>query len=139
MATRKKEEKATKTTKRKAPAKKVEENVTKTVATVQQAVVSDPFEKAKKPNRKVFKISMTAVYNNEGMEAEAIADSVFEAMTKVGKGLALLHVDSVKPVAKPDKAIIEILDGVSHQSTESMNKVKAEDGSEYVSVKKDKD
>ena len=106
-------------------------------------VVSDIQEKPKvtsKPQSKnrVFKITMTAVYSNSDVEEDQISDGVFEAMTKVGKGLSLLHVDSIKKVSKADEAIIKILKEVSEQNQESMKKVTTESGT-FVSVENNKE
>lgn len=91
-------------------------------------------EEKKDLKKGVFKIALTVVYNNDGMTPDEIADGVFEAMTKVGKGLALLNVDSVEPSPTPEAEIARILDEVSKQSQESMTRKQTEDGVSFVAV-----
>ena len=87
------------------------------------------------PNaNRVFRISMTAVYNSDTIDENAIADGVFEAMTKVGNGLALLHVDNVKSVKNANEEIAKILSRVSDQTQESMASKTTDDGKRFVAV-----
>ena len=83
---------------------------------------------------RVFRISMTAVYNSDTIDENAIADGVFEAMSKVGNGLALLHVDDVKSVKNANEAIAKILSRVSGQNQESMASKTTDDGKRFVAV-----
>lgn len=83
---------------------------------------------------RVFRISMTAVYNGNTIDENAIADGVFEAMSKVGNGLALLHVDNVKSVKNANEAIAKILFKVSGQNQESMVSKTTDDGKMFVAV-----
>ena len=83
---------------------------------------------------RVFRISMTAVYNSDAIDENAIADGVFEAMSKVGNGLALLHVDDVKSVKNANEAIAKILSRVSGQNQESMASKTTDDGKRFVAV-----
>ena len=86
---------------------------------------------------RVFRISMTAVYNSDTIDENAIADGVFEAMSKVGNGLALLHVDdvkNVKNVKNANEAIAKILSKVSGQTQESMASKTTDDGKMFVAV-----
>jgi hypothetical protein len=83
---------------------------------------------------RVFHISMTAVYNSDTIDENAIADGVFEAMTKVGNGLALLHVDDVKSVKNANEEIAKILSKVSGQTQESMASKTTDDGKKFVAV-----
>ena len=83
---------------------------------------------------RVFRISMTAVYNSSTIDENAIADGVFEAMSKVGNGLALLHVDDVKNVKNANEAIAKILSKVSGQNQESMVSKTTDDGKKFVAV-----
>ena len=86
---------------------------------------------------RVFRISMTAVYNSSTIDENAIADGVFEAMSKVGNGLALLHVDdvkNVKNVKNANEAIAKILSKVSGQTQESMASKTTDDGKMFVAV-----
>ena len=83
---------------------------------------------------RVFRISMTAVYNSSTIDENAIADGVFEAMAKVGNGLALLHVDDVKSVRNANEAIAKILSKVSGQTLESMASKTTDDGKKFVAV-----
>ena len=94
-----------------------------------------------KPQSKngVFKIALTAVYNNTDMDADQIADNVFEAMTRVGKGLSLLHVDSVRKASKPDEEIKKILIEVSEQQSEAMSKVITHSGDPFVVIENRKE
>ena len=108
---------------------------TKNVAGNAEKAVATAVAKMQAPRRNgVYRITLTAVYNNDAMDAESISDGVFEAMTKVGKGLALLHVDSVKAVAKPEEAIAKILAEVSGQTQDAMSSRKTDDGKEFVAV-----
>ena len=87
------------------------------------------------PNaNRVFRISMTAVYNSDTIDENAIADGVFEAMSKVGNGLALLHVDDVKNVKNANEAIAKILSKVSGQTQESMASKTTDGGKMFVAV-----
>ena len=95
-------------------------------------------QKKEQSKNRVFKITLTAVYSNSDVEEDQISDGVFEAMTKAGKGLSLLHVDSIKKVVKADEAIVKILKEVSEQNQESMKKVTTESGT-FVSVDNDKE
>ena len=120
----------------KAKAKtKSAESVSETVA---NAVKTAKVVKAS-PKNSVFKITLTAVYNNIEIDADQISDGVFNAMTKAGKGLALLHVDSIKSVSKPDEAIAKILAEVSSQSEDAMSRKTADDGSAFVAVENKND
>ena len=83
---------------------------------------------------RVFRISMTAVYNSDTIDENAIADGVFEAMSKVGNSLALLHVDDVKNVKNANEAIAKILSKVSGQTQESMASKTTDDGKMFVAV-----
>ena len=83
---------------------------------------------------RVFRISMTAVYNSDTIVENVIADGVFEAMTKVGNGLALLHVDDVKNVKNANEAIAKILSKVSGQNQEAMVSKTTDDGKMFVAV-----
>ena len=83
---------------------------------------------------RVFRISMTAVYNSDTIDENVIADGVFEAMTKVGNGLALLHVDNVKSVRNANEAIAKILSKVSGQNQEAMVSKTTDDGKMFVAV-----
>ena len=83
---------------------------------------------------RVFRISMTVVYNSDTIDENAIADGVFEAMSKVGNGLALLHVDDVKNVKNANQAIAKILSKVSGQTQESMVSKTTDDGKMFVAV-----
>ena len=83
---------------------------------------------------RVFRISMTAVYNSDTIDENAIADGVFEAMSKVGNGLVLLHVDAVKNVKNANEAIAKILSKVSGQTQESMASKTTDDGKMFVAV-----
>ena len=83
---------------------------------------------------RVFRISMTAVYNSSTIDENAIADGVFEAMAKVGNGLALLHVDDVRSVRNANEAIAKILSRVSGQNQESMVSKTTDDGKRFVAV-----
>ena len=83
---------------------------------------------------RVFRISMTAVYNSSTIDEDAIADGVFEAMAKVGNGLALLHVDDVKSIENANEAIAKILSKVSGQTQESMESKTTDDGKKFVAV-----
>ena len=83
---------------------------------------------------RVFRISMTVVYNSDTIDENAIADGVFEAMSKVGNGLALLHVDDVKNVKNANEAIAKILSKVSGQTQESMASKTTDDGKMFVAV-----
>ena len=83
---------------------------------------------------RVFRISMTAVYNGNTIDENAIADGVFEAMSKVGNGLALLHVDDVKNVKNANEAIAKILSKVSGQNQEAMVSKTTDDGKKFVAV-----
>lgn len=83
---------------------------------------------------RVFRISMTAVYNSDTIDENAIADGVFEAMSKVGNGLVLLHVDDVKSIKNANEAIAKILSRVSGQNQESMVSKTTDDGKRFVAV-----
>ena len=83
---------------------------------------------------RVFRISMTVVYNSDTIDENAIADGVFEAMSKVGNGLALLHVDDVKNVKNANEAIAKILSKVSGQNQEAMVSKTTDDGKMFVAV-----
>ena len=83
---------------------------------------------------RVFRISMTVVYNSDTIDENAIADGVFEAMSKVGNGLALLHVDDVKNVKNANEAIAKILSKVSGQNQEAMASKTTDDGKMFVAV-----
>ena len=83
---------------------------------------------------RVFRISMTAVYNSDTIDENAIADGIFEAMSKVGNGLALLHVDDVKNVKNANEAIAKILSKVSGQNQEAMVSKTTDDGKKFVAV-----
>lgn len=83
---------------------------------------------------RVFRISMTAVYNSDAIDENAIADGVFEAMSKVGNGLVLLHVDDVKSIKNANEAIAKILSRVSGQNQESMVSKTTDDGKRFVAV-----
>lgn len=92
---------------------------------------------AKSGNEKsiqAFKISMTVVYNGKSMTTDGLADDVFHSMTKVGHGLALLHVDSVKKVSKPTLAVAKILSDVSTQSSDSMSVKTSKDGTKFIAI-----
>lgn len=99
---------------------------------------NQPSKKATKNSsssvNRVFRISMTAVYNSDTIDENAIADGVFEAMSKVGNGLALLHVDDVKNVKNANEAIAKILSRVSGQNQESMVSKTTDDGKRFVAV-----
>lgn len=82
----------------------------------------------------VYKITLTAVYNRNDIEPDELADGVFTAMTKVGNGLSLLHVDSVRKVAKGDEVIAKILGEVSKQKQDAMSRKKTDDGDSFVVV-----
>jgi hypothetical protein len=77
---------------------------------------------------------MTAVYNSSTIDEDAIADGVFEAMAKVGNGLALLHVDDVKSIENANEEIAKILSKVSGQTQESMESKTTDDGKKFVAV-----
>ena len=83
---------------------------------------------------RVFRISMTVVYNSDTIDENAIADGVFEAMSKVGNGLALLHVDNVKSVKNANEEIAKILSKVSGQNQEAMVSKTTDDGKMFVAV-----
>ena len=85
-------------------------------------------------SNRVFRISMTAVYNSDTIDENAIADGVFEAMSKVGNGLALLHIDNVKSVKNANEAIAKILSRVSGQTQESMASKTTDGGKMFVAV-----
>lgn len=83
---------------------------------------------------RVFRISMTVVYNSDTIDENAIADGVFEAMSKVGNGLVLLHVDNVKSVKNANEEIVKILSKVSGQNQEAMVSKITDDGKKFVAV-----
>lgn len=104
--------------------------------TAKASVVDE--KKPEQSRRGVFKVSMTAVYNDDGIDMEAIADSVGNAMMKVGNGLIVVHVDSVRKVSDGDKELARILGEMSEQSQDAMSHGSTDDGRQYVSVKKTK-
>lgn len=83
---------------------------------------------------RVFHISMTAVYNSSTIDENAIADGVFEAMAKVGNGLALLHVDDVKSAENANETIAKLLSKVSGHTQKSMESKTTDDGKKFVVV-----
>lgn len=109
------------------------------ISKVNEKQMKNPKDKKKEPSKnRVFKITLTAVYSNSDVKEDQISDGVFEAMTKAGKGLSLLHVDSIKKVSKADEAIIKILKEVSEQTQDSMKQVTTESGT-FVSVENNKE
>lgn len=91
--------------------------------------------KSEKPSygKGVFKVTLTAVYKDDSMDAESISDDLFKAMSKTG-GLALMHVDSVRKVSKPEEAIAKILEGISGQAQDAMSDRTTEDGKKFIAV-----
>ncbi len=96
---------------------------------------------AKKPagenastRHRAFKITLTAVYKDADIDENAISDDAFKAMSNVSKGLALLHIDSVKKIANAGDLIAKIMVGVSSQTKDSMTRKKTDDGKEFIAV-----
>lgn len=66
-------------------------------------------------SNKVFKITLTAVYNNDNITEDEISDNVWLSMKGLNNGLIMLNVDDVKENKRPNKAIKSLLKDISIQ------------------------
>lgn len=82
---------------------------------------------------KVFKITMSAVYNNDEITMDEITDNIFNAMQSINKNLAILNIDDIKEMKRPKKTIVNL---ISSLTEEPMDNVK--NNEHYIEVKKEK-
>jgi hypothetical protein len=66
-------------------------------------------------SNKVFKITLTAVYNNDNITEDEISDNVWLSMKGLNNGLIMLNVDDIKENKRPNKAIKSLLKDISIQ------------------------
>ena len=70
---------------------------------------------------KVFKITLTAVYNNDNINENYISDNVWKSMKKIDKGLALLNVDDIKEMKRPNQTIKTLIENIEIQEQDDLS------------------
>ena len=99
-------------------------------------------EKVLNYKNRVFKIEVTAIYN-EATDVDTIADELsdelYAALKKGGRKLAIMNVESVKAAAKPAETALRIIDGISKNSRKEMDMGETKDGEKFVVVKNGED
>lgn len=90
--------------------------------------------KATKSKYGAYKVSMTIVYENDNKEGNNISDEIWTAIKNSGIGAILMHVDSIRQIANPEKAIGQILAGISGKQEDSMQTGTTSDGNGFVSI-----
>lgn len=68
---------------------------------------------------KSFKITLSAVYNNDKIVPEIISDQIWEAMKNIGNGLVMLDVDSIKEIKDSKKVIKKVIEEAKKNNIES--------------------
>lgn len=81
-----------------------------------------------------YKVSMTIVYENDGKEGNVISDELWTAFKSSGIDVKLMHVDSIRQVANPEKAISQIMAGISGKQEDSMKTGTTSDGNGFISI-----
>ena len=66
---------------------------------------------------KAFKVSVTAVYNNDDIDQEQVAKRIFESMK--GDGLVICNVDKITRCRKGDEILAKTLENLKRDSEES--------------------
>lgn len=57
---------------------------------------------------KAYKITLTAIYNDDNVDPEKISDGVWKALQAAGNGVALCNVTSIRKISKVDEEIRKI-------------------------------
>lgn len=60
-----------------------------------------------------YKVSMTIVYENDDKDGVIISDEIWAAIKNSGIDVKLMNIDSIRQIANPEKAIGQILAGIS--------------------------
>ena len=57
---------------------------------------------------KAYKITLTAIYNDDNVDPEKISDDMWSALQSAGNGVALCNVTSIRKISKVDEEIRKI-------------------------------
>lgn len=72
-------------------------------------------------SNKVFKITLTAVYNNDNITEDEISDNIWFSMRGLNNGLIMLNVDDVKENKRPNATIKSLLKEISLQQENDLS------------------
>lgn len=81
-----------------------------------------------------YKVSMTIVYENDDKDGVIISDEIWAAIKNSGIDVKLMNIDSIRQIANSEKAIGQILAGISGKQEDSMKTGTTSDGNSFVSI-----
>ena len=70
---------------------------------------------------KVFKITLTAIYNNDNINENDISDNLWKSMKETGNGIAFLNVDDINEMKRPNKTIKKLIEDVEMQEQDDLS------------------
>ena len=80
---------------------------------------------------KVFKINLSVVYNDDEITADIICNNMFETIKAINDKCAILNIDNIKEINKPDQAIKRMMNDIMQEPFDNVK-----NGENYIEVDK---